>query len=201
MIFSIGSFQEFIWRLMAILFAITIHEFSHGKVAEWEGDPTPRLYGRLTLNPFAHIDLIGFLMLILFRFGWAKPVPVNFYNLRRGKKSVILVSLAGPLSNIISAFLLSILLRIDLNLPTNLINFVIEMAILNLYLGIFNLIPIPPLDGSHILESLLPYSYRHYFDFLSTYGFFILIILISTGILLKIIYPILYFFVYLLGLF
>ncbi|MCX7845784.1 MAG: site-2 protease family protein [Dictyoglomaceae bacterium] len=201
MIFSIGSFQEFIWRLMAILFAITIHEYFHGKVADWEGDPTPRLSGRLTLNPIAHIDPIGFLMLILFRFGWAKPVPVNFYNLRRGRTSVILVSIAGPLSNIIFAFLLSILWRIDLNLPVNFIKFVIEMAILNLYLGIFNLIPIPPLDGSHILESLLPYSYRHYFDFLKIYGFFILILLISTGILLRIIRPILYFFIYLLGLF
>lgn len=201
MIFSIGNFQEFIWRLMAILFAITIHEFFHGKVADWEGDPTPRLSGRLTLNPIAHIDPIGFLMLILFRFGWAKPVPVNFYNLRRGKTSVILVSLAGPLSNIIFAFLLSIFWRIDLNLPVNFIKFIIEMAILNLYLGIFNLIPIPPLDGSHILESLLPYSYRQYFDFLKIYGFFILILLISTGILLRMIRPILQLFIYLLGLF
>lgn len=201
MFFSISNLQEFIWRITAILFAVTIHEFSHGKVADWEGDPTPRLSGRLTLNPLAHIDPIGFLMLILFRFGWAKPVPVNFYNLRRGRKSVILVSLAGPLSNIIFAFLLSIFWRIDFNLPPNFINFAIELAVLNLYLGIFNLIPIPPLDGSHILESLLPYSYRHYFDSLRIYGFFILIILVSTGLLIKIIYPILYFFIYLLGLF
>ncbi|MGB9857276.1 MAG: site-2 protease family protein [Dictyoglomaceae bacterium] len=201
MLFNISNLQEFIWRITAILFAVTIHEFFHGKVAEWEGDPTPRLSGRLTLNPIAHIDPIGFLMLIFFRFGWAKPVPVNFYNLRRGRKSVILVSLAGPLSNIIFAFLLSIFWRIDLNLSSSFINFAIELAILNLYLGIFNLIPIPPLDGSHILESLLPYSYRHYFDFLKIYGFFILILLISTGLLLRIIKPVLIFFIYLLGLF
>jgi Zn-dependent protease len=201
MLFNISNLQEFIWRIAAILFAVTIHEFFHGKVAEWEGDPTPRLSGRLTLNPIAHIDPIGFLMLIFFRFGWAKPVPVNFYNLRRGRKSVILVSLAGPLSNIIFAFLLSIFWRIDLGLPSGFIDFAIELVILNLYLGIFNLIPIPPLDGSHILESLLPYSYRHYFDFLKIYGFFILILLISTGLLLRIIKPVLIFFIYLLGLF
>jgi Zn-dependent protease len=199
MIFD-SNIQEIIWRLVAILFAITIHEFFHGKVAEWEGDPTPRLAGRLTLNPFAHIDIIGFLMLIIFRFGWAKPVPINFYNLKRGRKSIILVSLAGPLSNIIFAFLLSIFWRVELHLPINFIKFSIELAILNLYLGIFNLIPIPPLDGSHILESILPYSYKHYFDFLRIYGFFILILLISTGVLIRIIQPILYFFIYLLGL-
>jgi len=201
MIFDISSIQEFIWRITAVLIAITIHEYFHGKVAEWEGDPTPRLSGRLSLNPLAHIDIIGFLMLILFRFGWAKPVPVNFYNLKRGRKSVILVSLAGPLSNIILAFLLSIFWRFDLSLPVNFVRFVVELAILNLYLGIFNLIPIPPLDGSHILESILPYKYRHFYDMLSYYSFFILIFLILTGILFRIIYPILNFFIYLLGLY
>ncbi|PMQ02213.1 MAG: peptidase [Dictyoglomus sp. NZ13-RE01] len=201
MIFDISSIQEFIWRITAVLIAITIHEYFHGKVAEWEGDPTPRLSGRLSLNPLAHIDIIGFLMLILFRFGWAKPVPVNFYNLKRGRKSVILVSLAGPLSNIILAFLLSIFWKFDLSLPVNFVRFVVELAILNLYLGIFNLIPIPPLDGSHILESILPYKYRHFYDMLSYYSFFILIFLILTGILFRIIYPILNFFIYLLGLY
>ncbi|ACI19165.1 site-2 protease family protein [Dictyoglomus thermophilum] len=190
----------YLWRIVAILIAITVHEFAHGKMAEIEGDITPRLSGRLTLNPLAHIDPIGFLMLLFFRFGWAKPVPVNFNNLRRGEKSIILVSLAGPLANFILAFLVSIFWRIDLPLPLGFIRFCIELAILNVFLGIFNLIPIPPLDGSHILESILPYKYRRYYQSISLYGVLILMVLILTNGLYIIISPFLNLFLYLLGL-
>ncbi|MCX7719904.1 MAG: site-2 protease family protein [Dictyoglomus thermophilum] len=190
----------YLWRIVAILIAITVHEFAHGKMADIEGDITPRLSGRLTLNPLAHIDPIGFLMLLFFRFGWAKPVPVNFNNLRRGEKSIILVSLAGPLANFILAFLVSIFWRIDLPLPLGFIRFCIELAILNVFLGIFNLIPIPPLDGSHILESILPYKYRRYYQSISLYGVLILMVLILTNGLYIIISPFLNLFLYLLGL-
>lgn len=190
----------YLWRIVAILIAITVHEFAHGKMAEIEGDITPKLSGRLTLNPLAHIDPIGFLMLLFFRFGWAKPVPVNFNNLRRGEKSIILVSLAGPLANFILAFLVSIFWRIDLPLPLGFIRFCIELAILNVFLGIFNLIPIPPLDGSHILESILPYKYRRYYQSISLYGVLILMVLILTNGLYIIISPFLNLFLYLLGL-
>lgn len=190
----------YLWRIVAILIAITVHEFAHGKMAEIEGDITPRLSGRLTLNPLAHIDPIGFLMLLFFRFGWAKPVPVNFNNLRRGEKSIILVSLAGPLANFILAFLVSIFWRIDLPLPLGFIRFCIELAVLNVFLGIFNLIPIPPLDGSHILESILPYKYRRYYQSISLYGVLILMVLILTNGLYIIISPFLNLFLYLLGL-
>ena len=190
----------YLWRIVAILIAITVHEFAHGKMAEIEGDITPRLSGRLTLNPLAHIDPIGFLMLLFFRFGWAKPVPVNFNNLRRGEKSIILVSLAGPLANFILAFLVSIFWRFDLPLPLGFVRFCIELAILNVFLGIFNLIPIPPLDGSHILESILPYKYRRYYQSISLYGVLILMVLILTNGLYIIMSPFLNLFLYLLGL-
>ncbi|ACK42744.1 MULTISPECIES: site-2 protease family protein [Dictyoglomus] len=195
-----SNLVTYLWRIIAILIAITVHEFAHGKMAEIEGDITPRLSGRLTLNPLAHIDPIGFLMLLLFRFGWAKPVPVNFDNLRRGDKSVILVSLAGPLANFSLAFLVSIFWRFDLPVPIGFVSFCIELAILNVFLGIFNLIPIPPLDGSHILEALLPYKYKRYYQSIGIYGVLILMILILTNGLYIIISPLLNLFLYLLGL-
>lgn len=197
---EINSLISYLWRIVAILIAITVHEYAHGKMAEIEGDITPRLSGRLSLNPLAHIDPIGFIMFLLFRFGWAKPVPVNFNNLRRGEKSVLLVSLAGPFANFILAFLVSIVWRINIPFPIGFIRFCIELALLNIFLGIFNLIPIPPLDGSHVLEVILPYKYRRYYQFLEIYGIFILIALILTNGLYIIISPILNVFLYLLGL-
>jgi len=196
-----SNITVYIWRLVAILFAITVHEYAHGRVAEIEGDPTARLSGRLTLNPLAHIDPIGFLMLLIFRFGWAKPVPVNFNNLKRGEKSIILVSLAGPLANFLLAFLVSIFWRVNLPLPIGFIRFCIELALLNVFLGIFNLIPIPPLDGSHILASILPYRYRIQYEKIGVYGSLILLVLIVTGVISDIINPILYLFYHLLGLY
>lgn len=197
---EINNIVLYIWRIIAVLIAITVHEYAHGKMAEIEGDITPRLSGRLSFNPLAHIDPIGFLMLLLFRFGWAKPVPINFNNLRRGEKSVVLVSLAGPLANFILAFFISIFWRVNIPLPVGFLRFCIEVALLNVFLGIFNLIPIPPLDGSHILEAILPYKYRRYYQALSVYGIFILMALVLTNGLYIIISPILNLFFYLLGL-
>lgn len=165
--------------LPILLVTITIHEFAHALVADMLGDPTPRLAGRLTLNPISHIDPIGLLMLILVRFGWAKPVPINPYNFSDPRRGSLLVSLAGPLSNFLFAWILAILYR---NLPISygeIGSAIISYTIwINLALAVFNLIPIPPLDGSHILEYFLP-AYRYAMMYrLQQYGFLILIFII-----------------------
>jgi Zn-dependent protease len=168
--------------LPILLVTITIHEFAHGKVADLLGDPTPRLAGRLTLNPLAHIDPIGFLMLVLVRFGWAKPVPINPYNFRDPRKGTLYVSLAGPLSNFFFAWTVSIIYKA---LPFDyspLLSMVFSYTIwINLALGVFNLIPVPPLDGSKILEGILPYQQLDFFYRLQEYGFIILILVIMLG--------------------
>lgn len=152
----------FVLRIPAILIALTIHEFSHGYVAYRLGDSTAHDAGRLTLNPFAHLDLLGSVMLLFGPFGWAKPVPVNGYNLRNPKRDLLLVSLAGPLSNVITAVILGFALRIliefvpALSQNFHLINFFQLCIMLNIGISFFNLIPIPPLDGSKILAGLLP---------------------------------------------
>jgi len=166
--------------LVIILIAITIHEFSHALTADLLGDPTPRLAGRLTLNPIKHIDPIGFLMLLLVRFGWAKPVPINPYNFRDPVRGEMLVSFAGPASNFLAAWLAATLLRF---FPVNylaLTNGLVTSAIsdfifINLALAVFNLIPVPPLDGSHILEPFIPDDLKRTFE---QYGFFILVFIL-----------------------
>jgi len=158
-----------------ILLTITIHEYSHAKVADILGDPTPRLSGRLSLNPISHIDPIGFLMLMIVRFGWAKPVPINPNHFKNPKRDMVYVSLAGPLSNFFFAWILAIILK---NTPIS-FGGILQYAIwLNLGLAVFNLIPIPPLDGSKILEGILPDQYYEYFRAIDQYGFFILILVI-----------------------
>lgn len=168
--------------LPIILVTIAVHEFAHAKVADILGDPTPRLAGRLTLNPVAHIDPIGLLMLILVRFGWAKPVPINPYNFSDPRRGTIYVSLAGPLSNFLFAWLIAIIFR---NLPLDfnpLISSIFSYTIwINLALGVFNLIPIPPLDGSKILEGILPYQHLETFYQIQQYGFIILILVITVA--------------------
>lgn len=167
-----------------LLITITIHEFAHAKAADMLGDDTPRLAGRLTLNPISHIDPIGLLMLFVFRFGWAKPVPINPYNFSDPRRDGAIVGLAGPLSNFFTAWFLAMILRyapigaFDLG-STMLIANILSYAVwINIALGVFNLIPIPPLDGSHILEAVLPYEMVSAIEDLRTYGFIILIVLI-----------------------
>lgn len=177
------SMASFILLLPAILIAITVHEYSHAKVADMLGDPTPRYSGRLTLNPLSHIDPIGFIMLLIVRFGWAKPVPINPYNFSDPPKGTLYVSLAGPVSNFFVAWVAGLMLKIsflllpgiDLGIIGALLYYFIWI---NLALGIFNLIPVPPLDGFGILQYFLPPQFNEVADNLERYGFFILILIL-----------------------
>src|SRR3989338_1902067 len=157
----------FVAWLLAIFYGITVHEFAHAWAAVSQGDDTPRLAGRLTLNPLAHVDLFGLLMLVFVGFGWGKPVPVNPYNLKHGKKSDNLVSLAGIGFNLISIIVFGLLFKgvvnyLDLGPDNLLVNFLFMLMMVNLVLAVFNIIPIPPLDGSHVLFNLLPPKYDEF---------------------------------------
>jgi Zn-dependent protease len=194
-----------IWSIPAILIAITIHEYAHGFIAYYHGDPTAKLAGRLTLNPFAHLDPVGTLMLLLFRIGWARPVPVNYNNLNNPRMDMIKVSLAGPLSNIVVAFLFSLLLRANnfifrnvtfnsffwFRLVQGWFTLLHTGIFINIALAFFNLIPIPPLDGHHIVSGLLPvHLARQYNKINQTYGMLIILFLFISGIIRNIILPI-----------
>lgn len=165
---------QFIGFVIALLLAITIHEFSHAWVANLYGDPTARLAGRMTLNPLAHLDLWGTIFLLLAGFGWGKPVPVNPNNFQNPKLDNLTVSLAGPISNLILATLLGLIYRF-IDLPTSVAIFLVLVIFFNLVLMIFNLIPIPPLDGSKILGLFLP---EETFMYLQQIGITILFALI-----------------------
>jgi len=138
-----------------LLFAITIHEYAHGRTALYLGDPTAKNMGRLTLNPLPHIDPIGAICLLIFHFGWAKPVPVNSVYFKNIRRDTIIVSLAGPFANVMAAFFVGILIRHSSYLVTHYPILLSCFLIINLGLGLFNLLPFPPLDGSHILENAL----------------------------------------------
>ncbi|MEY8415220.1 Zn-dependent protease (includes SpoIVFB) [Tissierella praeacuta DSM 18095] len=179
-----------IYNLPGLFIAIIFHELAHGLMAYWLGDDTAKNAGRLTLNPLKHLDLGGFLCLVIFKFGWAKPVPINPFNFQNRKKDTILVSLAGPLSNFIIAIIIVFVL--SLNIITNAVFFKILFITLwyNIMLGIFNLLPFPPLDGSKIVASLLPNKIEYYFYKYERYLYMVLIVLIATNIIDKIMSPI-----------
>ena len=158
-----------------IIFALSFHEFAHGWTASKFGDQTAKMAGRLTLNPIAHLDIFGSLALYFMGFGWAKPVPVNPYNLQDPKRNLLWISLAGPVSNILLAFisgiLLSVLIRLGLIGTQAPITMVLIMSLqINLVLAIFNFLPIPPLDGSKILEGLVPNKYHNQLAQFELYG-------------------------------
>lgn len=179
---------DFIYRIPALIIAMSFHEYCHGYVADKMGDPTPRQNGRLTLNPIAHIDPIGFLMLFIFKFGWAKPVPINPYYFTDKRKGVFLVSLAGPLSNVFLAIITRILMALFSGFHS-IEDFLTLLYIYNMFFAIFNLIPIPPLDGSKILWSFLPPKQAYIFSQYEQYGFVILLLLLVTGFFGIILYP------------
>lgn len=180
--------MEIIFSIIILIFSIVIHEFSHGAVANYLGDPTAKYAGRLTLNPLKHLDPIGSVIIPIFLilttgrgFGFAKPVPINPYNFRDRKYGSLKVSLAGPGANLTIALILGLLLRLSLYynfIPDNIFPLLSFIVSINIILAIFNLIPIPPLDGSHILFTFLPYSMEKLKIFLSQFGFYILIFLI-----------------------
>ncbi|WP_026760795.1 site-2 protease family protein [Selenomonas ruminantium] len=179
--------------LPGLLIAMVIHEYAHAQVAVWLGDFTPRLMGRLTLNPKAHVDPIGMLMLFLVHFGWAKPVMINPRNFKNPKRDDILVSLAGPMANFVTAFLALVALLVYLRVGGDMtagVSMVFQMIIeFNIGFGIFNLIPLPPLDGSHVLMQLLPRDMAYKLAELERYSFLILIVLLMTPVLSMILIP------------
>lgn len=169
--------------LPIILLALTVHEYAHAVVANSLGDPTPRWHGRLTLNPLAHLDLIGTLMLIITqRFGWAKPVPINPAHFRDWRKGIMLVGVAGPFANVSLAFVFALPIRFGVRMSPG-IEFIVNIAVwINLGLAAFNLIPIPPLDGSKLLMGILRGRQAYTYARLEVYGPFILMAVIIMGV-------------------
>jgi Zn-dependent protease len=176
---------QFLLLAIPLLYSIIIHELAHGWVAEKMGDSTARWLGRLSLNPIKHLDPIGTIMLFIFGFGWAKPVPVNFNNLRDFRKGLIFVSAAGITANILLAFCALFLLQVLAASPASkyVYKVLIELARINIMLAAFNLIPIPPLDGSKILMGFTSRSFQYSLARLEPYGFFIIIGLLWLGAL------------------
>lgn len=178
---------QILYALPGILIGLTVHEWAHAYVAYRLGDPTAKNLGRMTLNPIAHFDIVGILCLLIVGFGWAKPVPVNPRNFKNYKRDDILVSLAGVTMNLVTAFVFTLVLYAGYALRPRLamngaFNSILGGIIsINLSLMLFNLIPIYPLDGSHVLECLLMRRFPRFFLFMRQYGQWILIALLLTG--------------------
>jgi Zn-dependent protease len=191
---------------LPVIFAITLHEAAHGYVAKYFGDMTAYMEGRVSLNPLRHIDPFGTVALPLILlglaklfgggiiFGWAKPVPVNFANLRHPKRDMLWVAAAGPLSNFVMALIWALLVKIGLSLPEN--YFALPLALMgaagvffNIVIMVLNLVPLPPLDGGRILVSLLPQRMARRVARIEPYGFMILILLLLTGVLGTMLWP------------
>ena len=190
------DFKNILINFGVLVICLTVHEFSHAWVALKMGDPTAEQNGRLSLNPLVHLDPIGTLMILFVHFGWAKPVPINPNNFRNYKKGIILTSIAGPISNFLMAILGAFLYRF---VPTNkigLVNLFQTFVIINIFLGLFNLLPFPPLDGSRLITIFIPPKYDHIANFLERYGFFFLIgiLFLFPTFISNLIYPIADFF-------
>lgn len=177
------DFSTLPYVALALLAAVTVHEFAHAYVADRLGDPTPRAHGRLTLNPLAHLDLIGTLLILLVGFGWAKPVPITPTNFTNWRRDTVIVAAAGPLANVTLLFVLGVPFKLGL-LPTYGIGagpisvLLLTMMQINAMLAVFNLIPIPPLDGSKILLGLLPPEQAVAYARVQLYGPFLLLLLL-----------------------
>ena len=174
---------SFVVYLLALIVVITIHEFSHALAAEKLGDPTPRLQGRLNLNPLSHLDPFGTIMILLIGFGWGKPVTFDPFNLQNPRRDAAIISLAGPFSNLILALVLSLLLRLFILVKLQfliIIGSIIFAPIIQLsvLLGIFNLIPVHPLDGFKIVGGILPQKQADEWYSLQKYGIFVLLLII-----------------------
>lgn len=181
---------ETIIYILAFIIAVVCHEYAHGYSAYKLGDPTAKYAGRLTFNPIAHIDPLGLIIMILFRFGWAKGVPINPNYFKNRKKDTIIVSAAGIITNLLIAFIASVIFRIFNNINTTFSFFLLILSYVNIMLAVFNLMPFPPLDGSKILFSLLPSKIERFFLRNEKYFYFILLGLILTNTVGRIIWPI-----------
>jgi Zn-dependent protease len=177
-------------QIPAILIALTFHEYMHGRVAYALGDPTPKNQGRLTLNPIKHLDPLGSLLLLLVGFGWAKPVEVNPFHFKGDRgKGMLWVSLAGPGTNLVLAVLAAAAWRLTGGSGTIMSFFFQYLFQINVVLAVFNLLPVPPLDGSKILAGLLPLKYRHVIYNIERFGTVILLLLVITGFIGVILRP------------
>lgn len=203
---------SFVFWLAALSVAITVHEFAHAYTADRLGDPTPSLQGRLTLNPLAHLDPIGTLMLLFVRFGWGKPVQFDPFNLRHPRRDSAIISLAGPIANFLTATIAAVLVHALFTARLTLLSQPIvglitygaiallqPIIILNVALGVFNLVPIHPLDGFKIVEGILPHEYARQWRDLESYGFLFLLFLVfpifgSTPPVSRVISPVIDFF-------
>lgn len=192
--FDFLDIQSLLFRIPALLVALAFHEYAHAVVSDSLGDPTPRMMGRLTVNPMAHFDVMGTLLLVLCGFGWAKPVPINPRYYKNYKSGVIKVSLAGVGANFLIAFISALLVTILMTmgwLDAYSYQFINWMIVYNIWFGIFNLIPLPPLDGSKVVSMLLPGDMAYRFDnFNERYSFMILMALVVTGMVGRILGPV-----------
>ena len=182
-----GYIIGLVLSLPGLLLALSMHEFAHGYAAYLMGDNTAKYNGRLSINPLDHLDPVGTICLLLFRFGWAKPVPINPYNFKNRRAGIIVVSLAGPFMNFILALLSAFALAlISVYMPYSKITEFLALVlyyseILNVGLMVFNLIPIPPLDGSKVLLELLPYRYKEFFYRMERYSTLLLLVLLFAN--------------------
>ena len=187
------NFTEMLLGIPGLIIAMTFHEYAHARAAVSLGDFTPRLMGRLTIDPRAHIDPIGLIMLFLVRFGWAKPVMINPVNFRNPKRDDIIVSLAGPAMNLLLGFIAFYMLYFIRyhNIDVSAITFsIIQMIfIYNVNFAVFNILPIPPLDGSHILRNLLPADLAYRYQSIERYSLLIMIVFIATPLLSVVLMP------------
>ena len=178
--------MDVVFLIVILIFSIVVHEVFHAAMANYLGDATAKYAGRLTLNPLKHLDPIGSVIVPVFLIlttgtgiGWAKPVPINPFNFRDQKYGSLKTALAGPAANLIIALVFGLIIRFSFGfLPASLLSMFAFIVFINILLAIFNLVPIPPLDGSHILFTFLPYSMQNIKIFLNQFGFFILIFLI-----------------------
>jgi Zn-dependent protease len=178
--------MEYLYAIPALYTAIVLHEVAHGYVAYRLGDPTPKYQGRLTLNPIAHLDLVGLIMMWLFRFGWAKPVQVNPNNFRDPLRGMMWVALAGPVTNVLVAFVALSLTRFA---GGPLIRTLLDLTVLyNVYFAVFNILPIPPLDGSRILAAFSGAGARFVYG-MERWGWVLLMLLVYTRVLDRVLQP------------